>query len=111
MADLPTNMYDDALQSVTQTSTQRTLFEKGVNGCIDNATAIVIINTGAKDAFVASLGHCGETVGAKSFVRLRAGSQIVFSINSNGVNSISKIVAKTSGSDSTTLSWGVMERR
>ncbi len=107
--------YDDIVSSATQTSTPRTLFRSTADGGsdTDNAVAISVLNTGTKDALVWCKGHHGDDPGSENFGRLPAGLSVTFEVESASDTQIklSKIVAKTVGGDTTTLSWMVTKRR
>lgn len=109
------NAFDDTIGSAVQSSTERTLFQAITDGGtdIDGALAISILNTGSDDAFIWSKGHHGSAPAANNFVRLPAGVSLNIEVadSSDVLVQISKIVARTHGSDSTTLSWGVTKRR
>ena len=109
------NAYDDTLSTTSQTSTERTLFRSVSDGGsdIDNAVAVSVLNTGSKDAFVFCKGHHGDAPGSANFIRLPAGLSITFEVagETDVQTRLSRIVAKTAGVDTTTLSWGVTKRR
>lgn len=108
------NASDDTLASATQTSTPRTLFESERAGGTDinGAVAVSVLNTGAVDAFVHCQGHHGPAAATTNYMRVPAGTSLTFRVagDANNEVQIDKIVAKTA-SGTTTLSWGVTERR
>lgn len=108
------NASDDTLASATQTSTPRTLFKSTRAGGsdIDGATAISVLNTGGTDAFLWSRGHHGSSAGSTGYMRVPAGTSLTVRVtgDSNASVQIDELIAKTA-SGSTTLSWGVTERR
>lgn len=109
------NASDDTLASASQTSTPRTLFQSARDGGsdIDGALAVSVLNTGSKDAFIFSKGHHGQSAATTNYIRLPAGASLTIETAGEGdvLTQIGQIVAKTAGSDTTTLSWGVTKRR